>query len=411
VRFIPKWDLACHGGAMETERRASVISIPEVKGRPKVLVVDDDEDLRHLAEMQLSEGFDVLQAASGPDCVEMAREHSPDVILLDMMMPGMDGSQVLDQLSKDASTRDIPVIFLSALSETADRVAGLEQGAVDFISKPANPTEFVARVGAAARTRARSERLLRTPTGDPLTGLADRKAFEERLGQEVSRCRRMSSTLSILIIDIDQMDRVNDALGRDAGDELLTRIAESVKDTLRTSDIVFRYGGDELSAILPESEAGSAYLAAERVREVVRGLMPETGGVSVSIGIAELAAGRTIEELQAKAEIALFRAKESGGDRSWRADDPRRHGLNPIALSEELTEREWSVLVHLADKRTEQDIARRMGIQPGTVRSHKARIRRKLHVSPDVRLSDFVRENFSDLIARLGPIEQSGTDV
>ena len=381
------------------------MEITSTGARPKVLVVDDDEDLRILAGMQLSEGFDVVQAANGPECVELALAHSPDVILLDMMMPGMDGSQVLRELSSDPNTRDIPVIFLSALSATEERVRGLEQGAVDFISKPANPREFVARVSAAARTRARAEKLLQTPTGDPLTGLEGRPAFETRLGQEVARCRRMSSSLSILLIDIDQMDHVNDTSGRDSGDQLLAQIAEKVKETLRTSDIVFRYGGDELSAILPESDSGSAYLAAERVRDAVKQLLPELGGVSVSIGIAELAAGRTIEELQAKAEIALFRAKESGGDRSWRADDPRRHGLNPVSLAEELTDREWSVLVHLADKRTEQDIARRMGIQPGTVRSHKARIRRKLHVSPDVRLSEFIRENLSDLIARLGPID------
>ena len=100
-------------------------------------------------------------------------------------------------------------------------------------------------------------------------------------------------------------------------------------------------------------------------------------------------------------EIALVRAKESGGGRTWRADDPRRHGLNPVALSEDLTEREWDVLVHLSHRRTEQEIARRLGISRGTVRSHKARIRRKLHVSPDMRLSDFVRTNFRDLVNRL----------
>ena len=374
-------------------------------------MVDDDEDLRTLAGMQLSGGFDVYQAASGAECVELALKHSPDVILLDMMMPGMDGSQVLSQLSAEPSTRDIPVIFLSALSATEERARGLDQGAVDFISKPANPVEFVARVNAAARTRARGERLLLTPTGDPLTGLETRKAFETRLAQEASRSRRMASALSILIIDVDQMDKMNESAGREAGDRLLAQIAKAVKDTLRTSDIVFRYGGDELSAILPESEVGAAFLAAERLRAAVRDLMPELGKITISIGIAELTAGRTIEELQAKAEIALFRAKESGGDRSWRADDPRRHGLNPVSLAEELTEREWSVLVHLADKRTEQEIATRMGIRPGTVRSHKARIRRKLHVPPDVRLSDFIRDNFSDLIARIGPIEHDEVDA
>jgi DNA-binding NarL/FixJ family response regulator len=123
------------------------------------------------------------------------------------------------------------------------------------------------------------------------------------------------------------------------------------------------------------------------------------------VGIAEFSGASSPEEVVAKAEIALFRSKESGGDRTWRADDPRRHGLNPIALSDELTEREWAVMSHLANRRTEQDIARRLGIAAGTVRSHKARIRRKLHVDPDVRLADFAHAHFKELIARLDRID------
>jgi DNA-binding NarL/FixJ family response regulator len=108
----------------------------------------------------------------------------------------------------------------------------------------------------------------------------------------------------------------------------------------------------------------------------------------------------------------LFRAKESGGNRSWRADDPRKRSINPIALSEELTDREWDVLAHLANRRTEQDIAKRMGIRPGTVRSHKARIRRKLHVDPELRLSEFARSNFRELINRLEQISmEEGTET
>ncbi len=128
----------------------------------------------------------------------------------------------------------------------------------------------------------------------------------------------------------------------------------------------------------------------------------EAGGRSTlaSVGVAQFSNGRSAQEVIARAEIALFRAKESGGSRTWRADDPRKHGLNPVALSEELTEREWDVLLHLSHRRTEQEIARRLGISRGTVRSHKARIRRKLHVSPDIRLSDFVRTNFRDLADR-----------
>ena len=373
--------------------------------RPLVLVVDDDPDLRMLADMQLGEGFDVIQASNGPECVEKARAETPDVILLDMMMPGMNGSEVLTALSEEPTTKDIPVIFLSALGTTADKVRGLERGAVDYIAKPAEPTELVARVGAAARTKARQEQLRLSATADALTRLPDRAAFENRLAQEISRSERSGSPLSILLIDIDNLDAINDERGRDAGDRLLNQISEALRKTLRTADILYRYGGDEFACILPDTELGTAYLAAERCRAAIA--EQDDNGIPASVGVAQFSAGRTAEEVIARAEIALFRAKESGGDRTWRADDPRRHGLNPVALSEELTEREWDVLLHLSHRRTEQEIARRLGISRGTVRSHKARIRRKLHVSPDMRLADFVRSNFRDLVNRL-PAEVSG---
>lgn len=378
-----------------------IVEPQEVK--PLVLIVDDDPDLRHLVGVQLEHDFEVMEAADGEECVRLAVEHVPDVILLDIMMPRMSGSQVLNELAENPLTEDIPVIFLSALTSIEDRVKGLQNGALDYITKPADPREFVARVGAAARVRARQLEARRIAAGDPVTGLSDRSAFEERLDQEIARARRISAPLAILIIDIDRMETINEGYGREFGDDLLRGMASVLSQTLRRSDAVFRYGGDEFSVLLPDAEAGTAYLAAERCRTAISSLHADVHSLSVSVGVAELSAGRSAEELIAKAEIALFRAKESGGDRSWRADDPRRHGLNPIALAQELTEREWAILMHLADKRTEQDIASRMGIRPGTVRSHKARIRRKLHVAPEVRLSDFVRENFRDLISRLGP--------
>jgi diguanylate cyclase (GGDEF)-like protein len=370
-------------------------------GRPLVLVVDDDPDLRMLANIQLSEGFDVIQATNGTECVEMAMKQAPDVILLDIMMPGMNGTEVLNELSSRPETRDIPVIFLSALGTTADRVAGLDQGAVDYIAKPAEGRELVARVGAAARTRARQERIRAGVVTDKITRLPDRKYFEERLGQEISRSERSGAPLSVLVLDLDGFEVINEAHGRDVGDKLLAEAAEALKTTLRTADTLYRYGGDEFAAILPDTELGTAYLAAERCREALADVSVSDRITMASIGVAQFSNGRTAEEVIARAEIALFRAKESGGSRTWRADDPRRHGINPVALSEDLTEREWDILVHLSHRRTEQEIARRLNITRGTVRSHKARIRRKLHVTPDIRLSDFVRTNFRDLVTRL----------
>jgi len=380
----------------------------EDSDRPLVLVTDDDPDLRTLADMQLSpQGYDVIQAADGTECIKLALERRPDVILLDMMMPGMDGAEVLTALASNPRTSDIPVIFLSALTGTEDRVRGLERGAVDWISKPADPRELVARVGAAARTRARQEKIKLQVGEDPVTRLQGRDEFMKRLGQEVSRSSRSSAPLSLLLIALDDAQTVIDKHGSAVHDELMHQIADVLRTTLRVSDEVFRYSTDEFAAVLPDTELGTAYLAAERCREEIRGVEVVGEPTSVSVGVAQATNGRSTDDAIARAEIALFRARESGGGRSWRADDPRRHGLNPIALSEELTEREWDVLIHLSQRRTEHEIARRLGITRGTVRSHKARIRRKLHVSQDVRLSDFVRTNFKDLLHRL-PSKSTG---
>ncbi|MBW3593989.1 MAG: diguanylate cyclase [Actinobacteria bacterium] len=370
--------------------------------RPLVLVTDDDPDLRMLADMQLSpQGYDVIQAADGEECIRLAVERHPDVILLDMMMPGMDGAEVLTELAANPRTADIPVIFLSALTGTEDRVKGLERGAVDWISKPADPRELVARVGAAARTKARQEEIKLQAGADPVTRLHGREAFTKRLDQEVSRSSRSSAPFSVLLIALDNAQEVVDKHGPAVHDELMRQVADVLHTTLRVSDEIFRYSTDEFAAVLPDTEVGTAYLAAERCREEIRNVEVVGEATSVSVGVAQANTGRSTDDVIARAEIALFRARESGGGRSWRADDPRRHGLNPIALSEELTDREWDVLIHLSHRRTEHEIARRLGITRGTVRSHKARIRRKLHVSQDIRLSDFVRTNFKDLIHRL----------
>lgn len=372
--------------------------------RPLVLVADDDADLRSLAQLQLGDGFDVIQAANGERCLAVAASEHPDVILLDMLMPGMDGSQVLKKLSGMSRTRDIPVIFLSALGGPDARIKGLEEGAVDYIAKPVESRELVARVGIAARRIARPDELAADNDRDQETLLPLRPAFEERLGQEVSRSERSAAALSVILIEIDDMATMKESLGAKAVDDLLEEVAVLLRGVLRRADGIYRYSDHRFAGILPDTDIATSYLAAERCRQAIAKVTFDGRPLAVSIGMAEYSTGRKAEELIAKAEMALFHAQESGGNRSWRADDPRRHSINPIALSEDLTEREWDVLAHLSNRRTEQEIASRMGIRPGTVRSHKARIRRKLHVDPDLRLSEFARSNFKELINRLEKI-------
>jgi two-component system, cell cycle response regulator len=368
--------------------------------KPVVLVVDDDPDLLRLAEVQLRADFSLILAGSGADCIEIAQTRTVDVIVLDMMMPGMDGVTVLKILNEDPATADIPVICLSALSRVDDKLKGLYGGAIDYMTKPADQRELVARIWSAIRRREKETAALQRSSADPITQLPARGAFDLRLNEEIARSERTSAPFSVLIIDVDNMSAINDRIGREQADRLLSRLARVIKSNLRASDLLFRYEADEFAALLPESDAGTAWVAAERIRSAAKKIETDSVLASVSVGIAEYSRTRSMSELLSKAQIALFKAKESGGDMSWRSDDPRKHSLNTVSLAEELTHREWDVVSNLAQRRTEQEIAEALGISTGTVRSHKARIRRKLHVAPDVRLADFVRENFRDLSER-----------
>lgn len=373
----------------------------QVGEKPLVLVVDDDPDLLRLAEVQLRADFSLILADGGAECIQVAQSRPPDVIVLDMMMPGMDGLTVLEILNENSSTADIPVICLSALSRVDDKLKGLYGGAIDYMTKPADQRELVARIWSAIRRRGKETAALQRSAADPITLLPSRGAFDLRLNEEIARSKRTSAPFSVLIIDVDQMEGINESIGREQADRLLARLARVVKSNLRASDLLFRYESDEFSALLPESDAGTAWVAAERIRSAVKEIESNSVLTTVSVGIAEYSRAKSLGELMSKAEIALFKAKESGGDMSWRSDDPRRRSLNTVSLAEELTLREWDVLAHLAQRRTEQEIADVLGISSGTVRSHKARIRRKLHVAPDIRLADFVRENFRDLSERV----------
>jgi diguanylate cyclase (GGDEF)-like protein len=369
--------------------------------KPRVLLVDDDPSVRRLAALHLSDLFDVQLALNGTEGLGRALQEQPDVIVLEKVLPDMKGIDVVASLSKDPRTSDIPVVFLSALSATEEKVEGLERGAVDYITKPVEPRELAARLAAFARIRARQEKLRLEAATDPVTELPDRKTFDSRLSQEIARSSRSGSPVSTMIVDVDGFEEIKLRPGGRAGDELLREMGSTLRTALRTSDSVYRYGEDEFAALLPDTELATAYLAAERCREEIGNIIAAGLPTSVSIGVAEASAGRSARDLIGRAEIALGHAKESGGGCSWRADDPRRHGLNPVALSEELTTREWDLLTHISHRRTEPEIARLMGISRGTVRSHKARIRRKLHISPDVRLADFVSMTFKDLTYRL----------
>ena len=358
--------------------------------KPVVLVADDEDDIRNLVRVNLMHDYEVIDARSGAECLELATERHPDVILLDIMMPTMDGRAVLVELSDRPGTRDIPVIFLSALTLPEDRITGLESGAVDYIAKPADPREIAARVAAALRKR--------PPEAEAVIELdmPGRQAFEHRVAEEVARSSRNGTPVSVILVNIDEPPEEAEV----DKDRASAEVSAQLEATLRLSDAIFRFDDESFAALLPDTNSATAYLAAERCRAAIASARRRVD-VTVSIGIAEHSGSRSAEDLVAKAEMALYRAKDSGGNRSWRADDPRRHGLSARSLSEELTEREWDILAHIVKKRTEPEIARHLGISTGTVRSHKARIRRKLQVAPNIRLSEYAQANLKDLVEHL----------
>lgn len=298
-----------------------------------ILLVDDDPINRELLEARLSSaGYRVQSASNGAEALAAAAKCQPDLVLMDIMMPGMSGYDVCRSLKSNPATEAIPVIFISAKTNVTDRVAGLQMGAHDFISKPFFTEELLARVEVALRGKQERDRL-REEAGrlqamtltDPLTGLYNRRMLDERLEEEISRSRRYGTPLTCLMIDIDDFKRVNDQLGHATGDLVLKQLAEVLRTCSRAIDVVARYGGEEFAVLLPETCVQGATQAAERMRaQLTRdfscGRVPGVTRITMSVGIARLLEGDTGADLLSRADCAMYRAKAQGKDRVVSAD-------------------------------------------------------------------------------------------
>lgn len=288
----------------------------------RVLVVDDDPNILRLVEMRLrSDGFETLAVDSGENVLNHVRDYRPDVILLDVDMPGMDGFQVCELLKSDPQTMLVPVIFLTAKQTTANKVRGLELGAVDYISKPFDVVELQARVRSAARTKYLLDLLEQKAQIDGLTGLYSRGHFDKRIVEEIERGRRYCQPVSLIIVDVDHFKKINDEHGHFFGDRVLVKVAGVLREGARTSDLVARYGGEEFVLVLPNEELSEAAIVAERIRQNLESLQLMKGDVHVrvtaSFGCACTAnlPEATKESLVVAADKALYSAKEAGRNR------------------------------------------------------------------------------------------------
>jgi two-component system cell cycle response regulator len=288
---------------------------------PLVLIADDDGVTRAVVSAWLARsGYEVVAARDGEEALRLAGERGPDLFLVDVTMPGLDGYGVCRAIQAGAETPP-PLIFLTAHGETAARVTGLDAGAVDYIVKPFDQDELVARVRAALRTKSLRDGLARQAAHDPLTGLLNRRELDARAVGAVALARRHRRALSCLMLDLDHFKSVNDEHGHAAGDVVLHESARRLTATCRVSDIVARYGGEEFVLLLPETPAQAAVVLADKLRWVLAETPIETGGGRVSIRASIGAAAftesmETPANLIAAADEALYVAKDLGRDRT-----------------------------------------------------------------------------------------------
>jgi diguanylate cyclase (GGDEF)-like protein len=285
-----------------------------------ILIVDDEAvNIRALSQVLLPE-YTVYMARDGQTAIETAEDVTPDLILLDVIMPDMSGYEVITELKNCDRTMEIPVIFITGLSGVEDEEKGFLLGAVDYITKPFNDTIVRVRVRQHLQTLRQLRMIKRLGVIDPLTDISNRRGFNERLEIEWAHAVRDKSTLSILMIDIDHFKRYNDTYGHLQGDVLLQAIAGIFRQTLvRSTDYAARWGGEEFAILLPGTNMDGALKIAERIRSNVENTaVPRTDGsdtrVTVSIGVYSQSPqpGDLANDFVTGADRALYTAKESG---------------------------------------------------------------------------------------------------
>jgi len=291
----------------------------------KVLVVDDDVDSLAIASLRLKiDGYIIETARNGDECIKKARENRPDLILLDVQMPGRNGFKVCEELKSDQELSHIPVIFLSAADDTSEKVRGLDLGAVDYVTKPFDVFELRARVRAALRTKRLQDLLFKYGEVDSLTEIYNRRVLMSRLHQEWDRILRSGGVISFIMVDIDRFKLVNDTYGHPAGDEVLETIAYLLKNSIRSGDIVGRYGGEEFGIVMVNSTSDEAALAADRYRKVIQMAIFQSKkgefSVTASFGTADSRGRKDAAGLVAAADAALYKAKETGRNMVCKAD-------------------------------------------------------------------------------------------
>lgn len=302
----------------------------------RILVVDDNQDNIEIIATRLRyRGYEILEAGDGEQALALVREAAPDLILLDVMLPDIDGYEISRRIKGADDLPFIPIILVTARDSTQDKVAGLDAGADDYLTKPINFPELEARVRSMLRIKRlqdeleeKNKELERLSISDGLTGLFNHRHIHGLLAEEFERVARTNDCMSVAMFDLDHFKSVNDTYGHQAGDRVLVELADILRDVARDVDRLGRYGGEEFMALLPETCIDDAAVFVERVRREVARRPFDVGGdeplhMTLSAGVATYPHEtiRDVESLVRLADQALYTAKETGRNRVVRFDE------------------------------------------------------------------------------------------
>jgi len=297
-------------------------------GKNSVLIVDDEKANIIALTSILGQDYTVYAAKNGQDAIQVAKKFLPDVVLLDILMPEIDGYETFCRLKNDVDTQSIPIIFVTGLANVEHEEKGLDLGASDYICKPFTPSIVRLRVRNQIKIVNQIRIINHLSTTDQLTGVPNRRSFNIQVNKEWGRTMRDKTPLSLLLLDIDRFKSFNDTYGHQQGDVVLQSIALSLTESLRrSSDFVARWGGEEFAVLLPNTDLNGALEIAERIRRNVEKspitiANGQTAIVTVSIGATSVIPTQECcqDAFICQADKALYAAKESGRNRTFRIE-------------------------------------------------------------------------------------------
>ena len=297
-----------------------------MQSRFTVLIVDDTETNVDVLVELLSDQYEIVVALDGETALEILEDQKVDIVLLDIMMPKMDGYEVCQKIKENEKIKDVPIIFITAKMDEESIEKAYEVGGMDYITKPFRPKELFARIKTQVQLKTlihdlevSKQRLKRLSETDPMTELCNRRYFNSASKTILELAKRDRSELSLVMLDIDKFKKINDAYGHGIGDEVIISLSNILLDETRKSDLACRFGGEEFILLLPETSIEGASVIAEKIRRSVEdfSLTLENGSqvkLTISLGLSSLDFERddSIEDIIKRADTALYKAKETG---------------------------------------------------------------------------------------------------